>query len=207
MKVNIYTSDFRTGPTATEKQQMLFATDTAYAISKGYTHIQDSTGILFLMVDQHNLVEVETADELLNEPDEVELDTDECACDCGCEPDEDNAVQVAISEHTLTGDMSQDGPFFADVKTCFDSGVAIIQDAAGYGFTIVTATCVTGLYTPDSDEIDEELMEAPTKLSNIAAIRLIINNTLNQSKPIRGSQVRTLLDLAELHKILEGFNR
>ena len=72
MEPKIYTSSFRTGPDATKKQQMLFATDTAYALSEGYTYIRDSKGVLFEIVDAHNLVEI-----------------DECAdCTTCCEPKE-----------------------------------------------------------------------------------------------------------------------
>ena len=58
MESKIYTSSFRTGPDATKKQQMLFATDTAYALSEGYRFIKDSQGVLFEIVDAHNLLEV-----------------------------------------------------------------------------------------------------------------------------------------------------
>ena len=54
----IYKSSFRTGPDATKKQQMLFATDTAYALSEGYTLIQDSQGVVFQIIDEQNLLEL-----------------------------------------------------------------------------------------------------------------------------------------------------
>lgn len=63
MEPKIYTSSFRTGPDATKKQQMLFATDCAYALSEGYEFIRDSKGLLFAMLDEHNLVEVDECDE------------------------------------------------------------------------------------------------------------------------------------------------
>ena len=59
MEPTIYTSSFRTGPNATKKQQMLFATDTAYALSEGYEFIRDSKGILFAIIDEHNLIEID----------------------------------------------------------------------------------------------------------------------------------------------------
>ena len=58
MTPRIYTSSFRTGENATKKQQMLFATDTAYALSEGYQFIRDCDGDLFQIVDEHNLLQV-----------------------------------------------------------------------------------------------------------------------------------------------------
>ena len=75
MEQKIYKSSFRTGPDATKKQQMLFATDTAYALSEGYNCIEDSQGVLFQILNEHNLVEID--------------DDSECLCDdcrCGKEP-------------------------------------------------------------------------------------------------------------------------
>ena len=63
MKQKIYTSSFRTGPDATKKQQMLFATDTAYALSEGYGFIEDSQGIVYQIIDEHNIVELGDHDE------------------------------------------------------------------------------------------------------------------------------------------------
>lgn len=63
MEPKIYTSSFRTGPDATKKQQMLFATDTAYALSEGYYYIRDSRGSLFEILDANNLIEVVGLDE------------------------------------------------------------------------------------------------------------------------------------------------
>lgn len=75
MEQKIYKSSFRTGPDATKKQQMLFATDTAYALSEGYNCIEDSQGVLFQILNEHNIVEIG--------------DDSECLCDdcrCGREP-------------------------------------------------------------------------------------------------------------------------
>ena len=79
MESKIYTSSFRTGPEATKKQQMLFATDTTYALSEGYKFIKDSQGVLFEIVDAHNLLEVDNTDSCTgcttcNEPKETPFD-------------------------------------------------------------------------------------------------------------------------------------
>ena len=86
MEPKIYTSSFRTGPDATKKQQMLFATDTAYALSEGYNYIRDSKGVLFEIVDAHNLIEI-----------------DECAgCTTCCEPKETSFDPTAETEEQLS---------------------------------------------------------------------------------------------------------
>lgn len=69
-KTKIYTSSFRTGEIATKKQQMLFATDTAYALSEGYKFIKDCDGLTFQILDANNLVEIG--------------ESDDCECDCEC---------------------------------------------------------------------------------------------------------------------------
>jgi len=81
MKQRIYTSSFRTGPHATKKQQMLFATDTAYALSEGYNLIEDSQGVVYEIIDEHNLVELELgfgddSDENFYEPTTTEVEFD-----------------------------------------------------------------------------------------------------------------------------------
>ena len=51
---------------------MLFATDTAYALSEGYNCIEDSQGVLFQILNERNLVEIG--------------DDSECLCEeyCNC---------------------------------------------------------------------------------------------------------------------------
>lgn len=71
MEKKIYTSSFRTGENATKKQQMLFATDTAYALSEGYSFIKDCDGDTFKIVDAHNLIQV---------GDDLEEDCSDCDC-------------------------------------------------------------------------------------------------------------------------------
>ena len=90
----IYTSSFRTGENATKKQQMLFATDTAFALSEGYQFIKDCDGDLFQIVDEHNLLQV-SEDELFNQSPRTEKDPTVCSfnpdewdesdsCNCSC---------------------------------------------------------------------------------------------------------------------------
>ena len=88
MEPKIYTSSFRTGPDATKKQQMLFATDTVYALSEGYNYIRDSKGVLFEIADAHNLIEIG--------------EIDECAgCTTYCEPKEASFDPTAGTEEHL----------------------------------------------------------------------------------------------------------
>ena len=90
----IYTSSFKTGENATKKQQMLFATDTAFALSEGYQFIKDCDGDLFQIVDEHNLLQV-SEDELFNQSTRTEKDPTVCSfnpdewdesdsCNCSC---------------------------------------------------------------------------------------------------------------------------
>ena len=94
MTPRIYTSSFRTGENATKKQQMLFATDTAFALSEGYQFIKDCDGDLFQIVDEHNLLQV-SEEELFNQSPRTEKDPTVCSfnpdewdefdsCNCSC---------------------------------------------------------------------------------------------------------------------------
>lgn len=96
----IYTSSFRTGENATKKQQMLFATDTAFALSEGYEFIRDSNGDLFQIIDEYNLLQMseeevlnynESSDSLEQEPTVCDFDLNECDCEdcCNCDCDSD----------------------------------------------------------------------------------------------------------------------
>lgn len=192
MEPKIYKSDFRISPDSTKKQQMLFAADTAFALSEGYTYIQELGGTLFFIQDANNLIEVDSVDELVQEPAEVELDPTESE-------EEEYVQETFISDYFLPEYPSEYG-FFEDVKRCFDSGINIIEDAEGYGFTINSATSVTRLYGPT----DEEVNEAPELLDNQAAIAKIINNTLNQEAPLRLDQIAAIEKLGSLYYSLEG---
>ena len=94
MTPRIYTSSFKTGENATKKQQMLFAADTAFALSQGYQFIRDCDGDLFQIVDEHNLLQV-SEDELFNQSPRTEQDPTVCSfnpdewdesdsCNCSC---------------------------------------------------------------------------------------------------------------------------
>ena len=94
MTPRIYTSSFRTGENATKKQHMLFAADTAFALSQGYQFIRDCDGDLFQIVDEHNLLQV-SEDELFNQSPRTEQDPTVCSfnpdewdesdsCNCSC---------------------------------------------------------------------------------------------------------------------------
>jgi hypothetical protein len=104
MKQTIYVSQFRTGPEATKKQQMLFATDTAYALSEGYNFIRDSQERVFQILDENNLLEVELVEETIQEPSEVGFDPDMAAgCDegdCG-EPEEYEDEDYCLNCHNI----------------------------------------------------------------------------------------------------------
>lgn len=65
MKKHIYESEFKTGPSASIKQQMLFSTDTKYAFSEGYEFIKTSDGITFQILDSENLIETNITEEML----------------------------------------------------------------------------------------------------------------------------------------------
>lgn len=83
MPNTIYVSSFRTGPDATKKQQMLFATDTAYAMSEGYAFIEDSQGIVYQILDEFNILEFDedACDECDEDCDECEIQQDPTECD------------------------------------------------------------------------------------------------------------------------------
>ena len=80
MTSRIYTSSFRTGENATKKQQMLFATDTAFALSEGYQFIKDCEGDIFQILDEHNLLQV-TEEEALNQSSDTEHEPSICSFD------------------------------------------------------------------------------------------------------------------------------
>ena len=84
MKNFIYKSDFKVGPEATKKNDMLFKADLAFAISEGYGYIQPKEGPVFAIVDSNTIIEVDVTEEelqaaatLSNEPTEVEFDPTE----------------------------------------------------------------------------------------------------------------------------------
>lgn len=66
MKSIIYTSDFRSGPEATEKQQKHFATDVEFAYGSGYRYIKDNSGTLFLMESATSITESDFTEDEIN---------------------------------------------------------------------------------------------------------------------------------------------
>ena len=94
MTPRIYTSSFRTGENATKKQQMLFATDTAFALSEGYQFIRDCDGDLFQIIDEHNLLQVSEG-ETLNYHESIEQEPTQTEFDPEC----DNFNGDAVNEH------------------------------------------------------------------------------------------------------------
>lgn len=114
MEQKIYTSSFRTGPNATKKQQMLFATDTAYALSEGYKFIKDSTGVLFEIIDAHNLLEVDNTDSCdgCSEPKEVSFDPsfDGKPASDGSTP----LTDIEAIDRIISNTLHQDSPITVD---------------------------------------------------------------------------------------------
>lgn len=85
MKKFIYESEFKSGPGATKKQQMLFNADLEYATSEGYEYIQMSTGQVFFIVPGRGIAEVDVTEEQLQadaieakEPVEDVIDSNYC---------------------------------------------------------------------------------------------------------------------------------
>ena len=108
MEPKIYTSSFRTGPNATKKQQMLFATDTAYALSEGYEFIRDSKGVLFAIIDEHNLIEMDESGEC-KAPKETSFDPT-----AENEPVEETLTDLEAIDRIISTTLHQDSPITVD---------------------------------------------------------------------------------------------
>lgn len=125
----IYTSEFKTGPEATKKQQMLFAADTEFALSEGYVYIKASDGFIFQMVDAENLIEVPYTEEqilaaeqdIVEVPKEVEFD-----------PELTNADELLnhnlfLIQSIINNTLSQKEPItISQVKTM--TGLAVLSN-------------------------------------------------------------------------------
>ena len=59
MNEKVYVSEFSDSPESSKKEQMLLAADVAYAVSEGFKFIQTSTGKVFQIVEDNNLMEVD----------------------------------------------------------------------------------------------------------------------------------------------------
>ncbi len=193
MKKFIYVSDLKFGPDATKKQEFLFKADLEFAISEGYNYIQPKDGPVLKIVNNNELVEVDVTEEELQSqaeinPTQVEFDPNATS-------------EVFKSKHELTGDINLDGPFFDDVKKCFNNGINIIEDSAGFRYGILREGAVTSLYGPDSEDEYEEL--TCLHCENKELIMKHINKVL-QSKVVSGNDADVLLKLADLAKVLDG---
>ena len=195
MKKVIYVSDLMFGPVATKKQEFLFKADLEFAISDGYNYIQPNDGPVFKIVNNNELVEVEVTEEELQSqvevnPAQVEFDPN---ADC----------EIFKSNFELTGDINFDRHFFEDVKKCFNNGINIIEDSAGFGYEILREGAVKGLYGPTSNSEVEDKDSTCLHCENKELIMQYINKSL-KAKVIGESDVETMLKLVHLAKLLDG---
>lgn len=189
MKKFIYVSDLKFGPDATKKQEFLFKADLEFAISEGYNYIQPKDGPVLKIINNNELVEVDVTEEELQSqaevnPTQVEFDPDE-----NCE--------VFKSNFELTGDIELDGPFFDDVKKCFNQGIRIIEDSEGFVYRILQENKVEHFYLPDDEE--DICLHCENK-------ELIMNhiNRILQADAVSEKDAAVMLNLAHLAKVLEG---
>ena len=193
MKKFIYVSDLKFGPDATKKQEFLFKADLEFAISEGYEYIQPKDGPVLKIVNNNELVEVEVTEEELQSQGEVSP--------AQVEFDPNATSEVFKSKHELTGDIKLDGPFFDDVKKCFNNGINIIEDSAGFGYGILREGAVKGIYGPDSESDDEE--DICLHCENKELIMNHINRIL-QADAVSEKDAAVMLNLAHLAKVLDG---
>ena len=191
MKKFIYVSDLKFGPDATKKQEFLFKADLEFAISEGYEYIQPKDGPVLKIVNNNELVEVDVTEEELQSqaeinPTQVEFDPNATS-------------EVFKSKHELTGDINLDGPFFEDVKKCFNNGINIIEDSAGFGYGILREGAVKSLYGPESEDKDSICLHCENK----ELIMEHINKVL-QSNVVSETDADVMLKLAHLAKVLDG---
>ena len=88
-------------------------------------------------------------------------------------------------------------PFFDDVKKCFNQGIYIIEDSAGFVYTILLEGAVEHFYLPDDEE--DICLHCENK-------ELIMNhiNRILQADAVSKKDADVLLKLAHLAKILDG---
>ena len=193
MKKFIYVSDLKFGPDATKKQEFLFKADLEFAISEGYNYIQPKDGPVLKIVNNNELVEVDVTEEELQS--QAEVDPTQV------EFDPNAASEVFKSKHELTGDINLDGPFFEDARKCFNQGISIIEDSAGFGYAILREAVVRDLYGPDSNSEEEESI--CLHCENKELIMKHINKVL-QANTVREMDIDAILNLAHLAKVLDG---
>lgn len=193
MKKFIYVSDFKFGPDATKKQEFLFKADLEFAISEGYNYIQPKDGPVLKIINNNELVEVEVTEEELQSQAEVnptQVEFDPIA-----------TSEVFKSKHELTGDINLDGPFFEDVKKCFNQGINIIEDSAGFVYRILRQDAVEDFYLPDDEVEDKDSI--CLHCENKELIIEHINRILSASV-VSENDTDTMLKLAHLAKVLDG---
>ena len=193
MKKFIYVSDLKFGPDATKKQEFLFKADLEFAISEGYKYIQPKDGPVLKIINNNELVEVEVTEEELQAqaeltPTEVEFDPD---ADC----------EIFKSKHELTGDFDLAGLFSEDVRKCFNPGISIIEDSAGFGYAISRAGILKDIYGPDSESEDKDSI--CLRCENKELIMSHINRIL-QADTVSEKDAAVILNLAHLAKVLDG---
>ena len=193
MKKFIYVSDLKFGPDVTKKQEFLFKAYLEFAISEGYNYIQPKDGPVLKIVNNNELVEVDVTEEELQSQAEVNPTQ--------VEFDPNATSEVFKSKHKLTGDISLDVPFFEDARKCFNQGISIIEDSAGFGYAILREGAVTSLYGPDDRDEDEEL--TCLHCENKELIMKHINRIL-QADAVSEKDASVMLNLAHLAKVLEG---
>ena len=189
MKKFIYVSDLKFGPDATKKQEFLFKADLEFAISEGYNYIQPKEGPVLKIVNNNELVEVDVTEEELQSQAEVNPTQ--------VEFDPNATSEVFKSKHELTGDINLDGPFFEDVKRCFNQGINIIEDSEGFVYTILEENVVKHFYLPDDEE--DICLHCENK-------ELIMNhiNRILQADVVSEKDAAIILNLAHLAKVLDG---
>ena len=189
MKKFIYVSDLKFGPDATKKQEFLFKADLEFAISEGYNYIQPKDGPVLKIVNNNELVEVDVTEEELQSQAEVNPTQVEFDPDADCE--------IFKSNFELTGDIELDGPFFDDVKKCFNQGIRIIEDSEGFVYRILEENVVKHFYLPDDEE--DICLHCENK-------ELIMNhiNRILEAEVISEKDAAVMLNLAHLAKVLEG---
>ena len=195
MKKFIYVSDLKFGPDATKKQEFLFKADLEFAISEGYEYIQPKDGPVLKIINNNELVEVEVTEEELQSQGEVNPTQ--------VEFDPNATSEVFKSKHELTGDINLDGPFFDDVKKCFNQGISIIEDSAGFGYAISRAGILKDIYGPDSNSEVEDKDSICLHCENKELIMEHINKVL-QANTVMEMDIDAILKLANLAKILDG---
>ena len=189
MKKFIYVSDLKFGPDATKKQEFLFKADLEFAISEGYKYIQPKDGPVLKIVNNNELVEVDVTEEELQSQAEVNPTQ--------VEFDPNATSEVFKSKHELTGDINLDGPFFDDVKKCFNQGIRIIEDSEGFVYRILQEDEVEHFYLPDDKE--DICLHCENK-------ELIMNhiNRILQADVVSEKDAAIILNLAHLAKVLDG---